>query len=163
MSPDEFRTYLRDLQNGDGYTWPNDYFAWEKPDGNKFMVGIESGQQFHILLNNYGDSFSSVYSIWPPRFCSYSENGIPYDPVDKLVDQIKDYKFLGTWHDPDLLMESPRSFGRVLAHGRWDLAMQHIEANTRSVPLSEQIKQAESKRQSIHSQTPGRVGEGQER
>lgn len=171
MTPDEFRTYLRDLQKSP-YGWPNDYFAWEKPDGTLFMLGIASTQQYQVIKHEMNkESFqnknriawgqepeysSVLYGISPN--VSYMQahlNGptVRYDPVEKLVEQTSQYRYLGTWRDPDRLMESYYGYNKVLACGRWELAKQHILQPERKSSLSDQISHAadKSKLQSSHS------------
>lgn len=163
MTPDELRTYLRELQKNP-YNWPNDYFAWEKPDKTLFMIGISSTQQYQIIIHEMNKKsfqnqnrihfgvepeYSSVLYGISPNIGYYQAhlNGpsVKYDPVEKIVNEVSNYRYLGTWRDPDRLMESPYTFSKVLACGRWDLAKKHILDPERKPSLSEQITKAQNK------------------
>lgn len=72
-----------------------------------------------------------------------------YDPVEDLVKEVEGFKYLGSWQDPDILMETSHSYGKTLACGRWDLARQHIMGEEEKKPsLNARIFQAE--KQSDH-------------
>lgn len=163
MTPNELRTYLRELQKNP-YNWPNDYFAWEKPDKTLFMIGISSTQMYQIIKHemdmenwhnkiraSYGEpgEYSSVlYGISPNiTYMQGSMTGpaVRYDPVERLVNEVSNYRYLGTWRDPDRLMDTPYSYSKVLACGRWDLAKKHILDSERKPSLSEQITKAQNK------------------
>lgn len=168
MSPDEFRAYLRQLQQA-LYSWPNDYFAWEKPDGSLFMVGISSTQYGHILKHELEaeryteaelvqlgkdlglpgpapyerDYVSYLYGISPTTSYMRVVNGehVEIDPVEELTNEVRGYKYLGSWRDPVQFVPHP-VFGQVIAHGRWDLAKEHIIGKEKLPPLSERITEA---------------------
>lgn len=139
LTPEEFREFLRELQ-ASPYKWPNLYFAWEKPDGSLLVVGTKSSQMYEMIVHEvnpnswinkahaeYGESleYSSVmYGI--ATHCSYMENNIRYDPVDRLVNKVAEYSYLGAWEDPDVLMDDPYAYTRTIACGRWELAVSHI-------------------------------------
>lgn len=158
MTPDEFRTFLRELQE-DAYLWPNDYLAWEKPDKTLFMVGICSTRMDHLLIHEAENTppgaspeySTRAYSIAP--FASYFDKGKRYDPVEKLVEKVSDCRFLGSWHDPDVLMDNPRNYSKTLACGRWDLAKEHILQAAKKPTLNQQISQALGKVQDIQKDT----------
>lgn len=174
MNQNELREYLRNLQKSP-YQWPNDYFAWEKPDKSLFMIGIRSSQMYELIKHEinsdswhnkvraqYGEpmEYSSVlYGISPN--ISYMQghmNGpaVPYDPVERLVQEVASYRFLGSWRDPDILMESPTSYSKTLACGRWELAKKHILQPEKKVSLNEKISQAAEKSALQASQTPSK-------
>lgn len=162
MTSDEFRAYLRDLQK-DPYLWSNDYFAWEKPDGKLFMVGTMS----HSFDEIQKYEFTPEFNCYSAKMYNLNPNGIhllngrmPYDPVEKLVSEVENYKFLGKWRDKDLFMDDPKGKGQVLACGRWDLAKKHILERSHNLLLSEQISQANGKvTQSSAIHPPDRAGE----
>ena len=177
MTPDEFRDYLRNLQKSP-YGWPNDYFAWEKPDKSLLMVGIASTQMYELLVHEQNPAadfnkrraefglpaeYSSVlYGISP--HCTYMQgslNGpaVRYDPVEKLVDKVAGCRFLGSWRDPDVLMDAPYAFSKVLACGRWELAKAHILQQEKKLPLSEQISQANGKAAEQAQNSPDRLAQ----
>ena len=152
---EHFEVYLRQLQENP-YSWPNDYFAWQKPDGSLFIVGIHSTQMNHILCHelakysmphmadNDQDYVSYLYSISPTviHLRSFEKGGGQYDPVEDLVKKISGFEYLGSWHDTDILMDSKTSYNRVLACGRWDLAMEHIQENRQHLSLDKRISEA---------------------
>lgn len=149
MNGVEFEAYLRKLQE-DGYSWPNDYFAWEKPDGSLLMVGVHSTQYYHLLKYEYRANFEDYaavqYGIEP--YAGYSMNGQRYDPVENLAGEISEYKYLGTWHDPDILMDDSRGFSKVIACGRWELAKSKIpgcEKFLKNKPLDAVLSEAQSR------------------
>ena len=149
MNSAELDAYLRNLQK-DAYSWPNDYFAWEKPDGSLFMVGVHSTQYYHLLTYDYRsyyeDYVAVLYGIEP--YASYSMNGQHYDPVVKLAKEIEGCKYLGTWHDPDILMDDNRGFSKVLATGRWELAKSKIpgcEKFLKNKPLDAVLSEAQAR------------------
>ena len=155
MTPNEFHDYLRNLQKN-LYNWPNDYFAWEKPDGTLFMVGIRSGLFSDILKYQYEQQFNDycvhLYGIHPDWvYMKYVPDGskdgknVPHDPVETLSDEIQNYKYIGSWRDPDALMPDPGGYGLVHAHGRWELAKEHILAKDRAIPLTEKLKDAQER------------------
>lgn len=130
MNSEKFIQYLRDAQLAPFGQIPNDYLMWQKPDGDIFMVGMQSGQHKQILI--YDESSGEHphcyhYSI-NPNVSHQKSGGGEYDPVEELVGKVSHYRFVGSWHDPDVLMESPRGFGKVAANGRFDLAKQNILA-----------------------------------
>lgn len=150
LTPEVFRDFLRELQEKGPYRWPNLYFAWEKSDGSLLMVGTNSTQMYHMIVRecdpeswinktraSYGQPFeysSFLYCI-NPQF-GYSQNGKPFDPVERLVDKVSACKYVGHWRDPDVLMDDWHGFNRVLACGRWALAMQKIGLTESLVDLS---------------------------
>lgn len=150
MTPNEFRNFLRDLQE-DAYLWPNDYLAWEKPDKTLFMVGICSTRFDHLLIHEAQNTpsrslpeYSTIaYSIAPG--ISYFEKGKEYDPIERLVEKVSDCRFLGSWHDPDILMDHPQNFSKTLACGRWELAIKNILQPEQKRSLNQQISQAQEK------------------
>ena len=156
MTPNEFRTFLRELQE-DAYLWPNDYFAWEKPDKSLIMIGVCSTQFDQLLIHETVKSDQNTtpeyvtlgYCIAPN--VSHLKNGIRYDPVEELVDKVSSCRYLGSWHDPDVLMDSPNSYSKVLACGRWELAKEQILKQTKKPSLSAQISQAQVKELSQNS------------
>ncbi len=139
LTPDDFRGLLRELQQNP-YNWPNLYFAWEKPDGSLFLVGTNSTQQYHMIVKEinpndwlntsraaYGQPLeysSRLYGIG--THCVYMKNNQRYDPVERLVDKVTEYTYLGAWKDPDRLMYDPYAYTNVIACGRWELAVSHI-------------------------------------
>lgn len=153
LTPEEFRDYLRDLQGSSSFRWPNHYFVWEKPDQTLLMIGISSTQVGHILMREFednpirasygipGDYATYFYSI-DPKVVHLKSGGKRYDPVEELVDKVRDCKYLGFWEDPDLLMDHPTAYFRTMACGRWDLAMKHITENDRHASLDEKISGA---------------------
>jgi len=174
MNSTEFEAYLRNLQTN-GYIWPNDYFAWEKPDGSLFMVGVRSGQHQHILRHELEEDrlpqllkmqeglkmqgnlvyqreyVSGQYSI-DPKVAHLHHMGdgplVEYDPVKELAQEVSSYKYLGTWRDQDILMDAPHDFNRVLACGRWELAKVHIpgcEKFLKNKPLDAVLSEAQSR------------------
>lgn len=136
LTADEFCSFLRDLQKSP-YRWPNRYFAWRKPNQSLLMVGISSTQMYHLLKYEIcqtpgqvqfgipGDYAARLYDI-NPKVTHMMSGNIKYDPVDRLVSEIRSCEYLGSWDDPDILMETPHGFNRQLACGRWDLAKEHI-------------------------------------
>ena len=150
MTPNEFRTFLRELQE-DAYLWPNDYFAWEKPDKSLIMIGVCSTQFDQLLIHETVKSDQDTapeyvtlgYSIAPN--VSHLKNGIRYDPIEELVEKVSGCRYLGSWHDHDVLMDSPTSYSKVLACGRWDLAKEQILKQAKKPSLSSQISQAQGK------------------
>ena len=149
MNGTEFEAYLRKLQE-DEYSWPSDYFAWEKPDGSLLMVGVRSSQFYHLLKYEYRANFEDYaavqYGIEP--YAGYYMNGQRYDPVEKLAGEIEGCKYLGTWRDPDILMYDPYGFSRVIACGRWELAKAHIpgcEKFLKNKPLDAMLSEAQSR------------------
>ena len=140
LTPDEFRELLRKMQEDGPYQWPNLYFAWEKPDGSLFIVGTNSTQQHQMLVKEVNrddwlntsraacgqplEYSSRLYGISPN--CSYMENNQRYDPVERLASKVAEYTYLGAWQDPDILMDGPYGYNRVIACGRWELAVSHI-------------------------------------
>lgn len=175
MTSDDFRSYLRNLQNSP-YQWPNDYFAWKKPDGSLFMIGIKSSQLYHILrheleedrteklqklLNEispgaklqYERPYVSVqYSISPNTVhLKHVDNGTRdgalarFDPVEELAQTVSGYEYLGSWRDPDILMDSSYGYSRTLACGRWELAKKHILEPEKKPSLTYKISQAQEK------------------
>lgn len=186
MRADELQGYFCKLQENQ-YNWPNDYFAWQKPDGSLFMIGIHSSLFNHILVRELEpdkseyllklarecnphsnitredlqykrEYISRVYSIDPK--CTHMRNNERYDPVEELVAEVKGYQYLGTWRDPDHLMDNPHGYGRQLAHGRWDLAQKHIMGREQKPSLTDQITGAASRASSTldtHSQEPEKV------
>lgn len=156
MTPNEFRAFLRDLQE-DAYLWPNDYFAWEKPDKTLLMVGVCSTQFDQLLIHEAVKSehdtapeyVTRCYSIAPN--VTHLTNGKRFDPVEALVDKVSDCRYLGSWHDHDVLIDSPTSYSKVLACGRWDLAKKHILHADKKPSLNQQISQAQGK---VSAQAP---------
>ena len=148
LTPEVFREFLRELQKSP-YRWPNLYFAWEKPDGSLLMVGTNSSQMYDVLVREcnpddwinknhikYGEAleYSSVlYGISPNT--SYMKDNVRYDPVERLVAKVADYKYLGHWRDLDVLMDDPYGYNRVLACGRWELAKEKIGISEKSLVL----------------------------
>lgn len=146
LSKKELLSFLRTLQ-GNSYDWPNRYFAWVKPDRTLFMIGTRSGQHDHILKHEW-DTFTNsgystcVYSISPTTIHMHQlPDGTTgrYDPVETLAEEASKYEYLGSWDDPDLLIDSPNSYGRVLACGRFDLALSHI-TDGRYAPIDSKEK-----------------------
>ena len=158
MTPNELRNYLRELQE-DAYLWPNDYLAWEKPDKSLFMIGVCSTRFDQLLIHETVKSEHDAapeyvtrgYSIAPN--VSHLRNGQRYDPVEELVNKVSGCRYLGSWHDPDILMDSPTSYSKVLACGRWDLAKEQILKQVKKPSLSSQISQAQEKAE--ESDVPG--------
>ena len=109
----------------------------------------ESFQNRNRIAWGQEPEYSSVlYGISPN--VSYMQaylNGpaVPYDPVEKLVGTVSQYRYLGSWRDPDRLMEDKYFYNKVLACGRWELAKQHILQPDRKPSLSDQITSAENK------------------
>lgn len=153
LTADEFHSFLRDLQKNP-YPWPNRYFAWRKPDQSLFMVGVSSTLMYHLLkyeihrtasqihLGEPGDYAAWNYDINPKA--THMMNNVVYDPVERLVDEVRSYEYLGSWDDPDHLMDSPHGYSRQLACGRWDLAKEHILGGREEErpPLSARISEA---------------------
>jgi len=163
MTSDEFRTYLRDLQK-DPYNHPNDYFAWEKPDKTLFMIGTKS-HFLHDIMKYEFDPFFKEYGV---HFCSLDPNethllsgAVPYDPVEHLTKEVSGYRFLGSWRDPEALMEHSEGTGKVLACGRWELAREHILASERKPSLDYQIGVAQEVLSATSFSAPDRAGERQ--
>lgn len=180
MTTDEFRTYLRNLQKSP-YQWPNDYFAWEKPDGSLFMIGINSTQMYHVLRHELEEDrteklqalmneispggkllyerpyVTGLYSISPNVVhMKHVDNGTlaRYDPVEELAQTVASYRFLGSWHDPDILMDNPYGYSRTLACGRWDLAKKHILEEEKKPSLNDKISQAQEKASEVARNLP---------
>lgn len=139
LLPDAFRSFLRALQKNP-YNWPNVYLAWEKPDGSLLMVGIKSTQMYHVIVHEVNPNawdnksrasrgepleYSSVLCGISPS-TSYVQDGVRYDPVERLVDKVAECKYLGYWQDPDVLMDDPYAYNRVMACGRFELAKEKI-------------------------------------
>lgn len=144
MTSDEFRTYLRALQKSP-YDRPNDYFAWEKPDKTLFMIGVKS----HFLHNLMKYEYEPFFKEYGVHFCNIDPNEthfrsgvVPYDPVEQLVSDVSGYRFLGSWRDPEALMDY-NDGSKVLACGRWDLVKEHILAPERKPSLDYQISAAQ--------------------
>lgn len=154
ISPDAFRSFLHALQQNP-YQWPNRYFAWRKPDQTLLMVGIASTQMYQLLKYEFyqtegqarygipGDYTARFYDI-NPKVSHMMTGNVKYDPVERLVSEIRNYEYLGNWDDPDILMDSPHTFNRQLACGRWDLAKQHILSSREEErpPLTTRISEA---------------------
>ena len=85
----------------------------------------------------------------------------PHDPVETLVNEIKNYQYLGFWRDPDYFMQTPN--GSVRAHCRWDLAKQHILEKAKQSPLKDMLADAKarSNAQSISNQLEHRLDDRQ--
>lgn len=154
LTADEFCSFLRDLQKSP-YRWPNRYFAWRKPDQSLLMVGIASTQMYHLLKYEIcrtpgqvqfgipGDYVARLYDI-SPKVSHMMSGNVKYDPVERLVSEIRSCEYLGSWDDPDILMDSPYGYNRQLACGRWDLAKEHILGGREEErpPLAECISEA---------------------
>lgn len=119
------------------YEKQNDYYAWRKPDGSLFMLGMECYQANHILKyeldpvsKDYGARF---YSIDPHAV--HRRGPHHYDPVQELISQVVKYEYLGHWRDPAIFMETES--GRVAAYGRWEEAKAHISASAERMPSSD--------------------------
>ena len=136
MTPEMFRDMLIRRQEKP-YEKQNEYYAWKKPDGTLFMIGMESYQMYHILKYEYNDFFKDYgavfYSIDP--HASHMRGPQEYDPLEELVSKISDYEYVGAWRDPDMFMDIGN--GPVAACGRWELAKKHIlnEPNKGSLDL----------------------------
>lgn len=144
MTADEFRSFLRTLQE-DQYNWPNKYFAWEKPDGTLFMVGTSSGQFNHLLTYEYkGEPYNDysgvIYGISPRTTYVYGSQ--EYDPVEMLVEKVGQFKYLGSWDDPELFEQHPFR-GNVYTQGRWELAKEHILGQSQESTVDEQTHEGE--------------------
>lgn len=150
MTQNEFRNYLRELQE-DAYLWPNDYLAWEKPDKTLIMIGVCSPRFDQLLIyetvklnqDSAPEYVARGYSIAPN--VSHWKNGIRYDPIEELVNKVSGCRYLGSWHDHDDFMDSPNSYSKVMACGRWDLAKEQILKQAKKPSLSSQISQAQGK------------------
>jgi len=163
MTPDILRMYLRKLQE-DKYSWPNDYFAWEKPDGTHLMLGIRSGYYLNILKREfeprvqrhttylYGVDPQTVYYHYPDP----NKPAVIHDPIETLVEETSQYRYLGAWRDPDQMMDS--SIGRVLAHGRFELALSKIRTKEQTLSLDELVRQAEHTHPSDNKGSQKEVG-----
>lgn len=178
LTPEVFREFLRELQTNP-YRWPNLYFAWEKPDGSLFMVGTNSSQMYSMIVREcdpedwinvnhikYGEPMeygSRLYGIMPSSICTYSHNGVSYDPVEMLVDKVASYKYFGYWRDLDVLMDDPFGFNRVIACGRWELAKEKIGVSDKSVSLETKLQEAHVRSKSIEPVASGKErGDGVE-
>lgn len=160
LTPEMFRAFLRDLQEKGPYRWPNLYFAWEKDDGSLLMVGTNSTQMFHMIVREcdpndwininhikYGEPLeysARLYGISPN--CTYCESsGKGYDPVEKLVDKVADLKYVGYWQDPDILMDAPYGYNRVLACGRFELAKEKIGIREKRASFDDVLMDAQAR------------------
>lgn len=158
LSPGMFREFLRELQTTP-YGWPNLYFAWEKDDGSLLMLGTNSSQMWQMIVREcIPESFQNrsradwglapeysayLYGISPN--VSYCESGGKrYDPVEKLVAKVSDYKYLGHWRDYDVLMDDPHGYNRVLACGRFELALEGIYG-ARQYPIDAVLSDAKER------------------
>lgn len=171
LSPEIFREFLRELQTTP-YRWPNLYFAWEKADGSLLMVGTNSSQMYSMIVREcdpndwlnkthtkFGEPLeygSRLYGIMPSSICTYSHNGVSYDPVEKLVDKVAACKYLGYWMDPDVLMDDPYGYNRVLACGRWELAMEKIGISEKRISLEDKLHDAERRSAGKEQVVPGK-------
>ena len=148
LTPEMFRAFLRELQEKGPYQWPNLYFAWEKEDRSLLMVGTNSTQMWQMIVHEcnpddwvnknhikYGEplEYSSLLYGISPNVTYCESGGKRFDPVEKLVQKVAGCKYLGHWRDPDVLMDHPRLYSKVLACGRWELAMEKIQAKAQGV------------------------------
>lgn len=154
VSPEALRSFLRSLQQNP-YQWPNRYFAWRKPDQTLLIVGVASTQMYQLLKYEFyqsegqarygipGDYAPRFYDI-NPRVSHMLSGNVMYDPVERLVSEVRNYTYLGSWDDPDIFMETPHSFSRQRACGRWDLAKEHIlgSREEENPPLTHRISDA---------------------
>jgi len=132
------------------YNWPNLYLAWQKPDHTLFMIGVRSGQLHHIMLYEhdpfYQEYSARLYNI-SPSFVHMRGPHV-YDPVQELIEKTLAYQYLGSWEDPDRYM-SDKHGGEILAHGRWNLAMQHIKYLSQNQALTDKISNAMTRSKKI--------------
>ncbi len=163
MTPAELRTYLRKLQSYRPNP-QNDYFAWEKPDGTLFMIGIKSEYGYDILIHEMdADNIHNLQRAkagLPPEYTSLHCSISPYqwasitpDPIERIVKKVEGYRYLGSWRDPDRVIEHPDG-KKSLACGRWELAKSHILPPPQKIPLVEQISHAEGERPKAASDGP---------
>lgn len=110
------------------YEKQNDYYAWKKPDGTWFMLGMESYQTGHILKYEFDPFFkdygTKLYSIDP--HVTHRRGPQKYDPLQELISQVEKFEYLGHWRDPEIFMDDGRG-GRVAACGRFIEAKARIE------------------------------------
>lgn len=123
------------------YEKQNDYYAWKKPDGTWFILGMECYRDKHILKYEFDPHFkdygAAFYSI-DPRV-KHRRGPHIYDPLQELISQVEKYEYLGSWRDPEIFMDDGRG-GRVAACGRFEEAKAHI---FKQPSLDQQISNAE--------------------
>ena len=76
-----------------------------------------------------------------PTASDYLSERLSYDPIEKLVEEISGYRYLGAWHDPDIFIKDPHG-ERIIACGRWELAKQNIPQIAEKEPLAAQLSSA---------------------
>ena len=148
LTAEEFRVFLQGLQKSP-YNWPNLYFAWKKPDDSLFMVGVASTQSYHLMVyeidmewrvnqmrvahGSPAEYAAKLYGIAPGVGTDCSQQSVLRDPVACLVSKVSEFRFLGFWEDPDILIYEPRTRQRVVACGRFALAKEKIFAAQMSI------------------------------
>lgn len=129
------------------YEKQNDYYAWKKPDGTLFMIGMESYQTGHILKYEFDSFFkdynAKLYNIDP--HATHRRGPHILDPLQELISQVEKYEYLGSWRDQAVFMEGHN--GKVAACGRFVEAKAHIfetrAQNVEQPSLDMQISNAE--------------------
>lgn len=145
MSADKLRRILRNCKDL-SFDRLNFYYAWKTPDNTLFMLGTMSNQIGEVITYQY-DPYSKDYTarfISLPPLNGCLKKDILNDPIEKLASQVESYEFIGSWHNPEYLMDDSQGLGKVLACGQWNLAQERILNTGKEKPLSEQIALAEA-------------------